>query len=68
MAIRWLLERENVPSVIMGVKTLKQLEDNLGAVTFKLGQEDMDRLDKASQIPPPYPYEMIDRLNVQRAN
>ena len=36
---RWLLEQPNVPSVIIGVKTLAQLEDNLGAVGWKLSPQ-----------------------------
>ena len=36
---RWLLEQPNVPSVIIGVKTLAQLEDNLGAVGWSLSPQ-----------------------------
>ena len=36
---RWLLEQPNIPSVIIGVKTLAQLEDNLGAVGWSLSPE-----------------------------
>ena len=31
VAIRWLLEKEGVSSVVIGAKTCAQLEDNLGA-------------------------------------
>ena len=61
---RWLLEKKNVPSVIIGVKTLAQLEDNLGAVGWRLGAEAMEKLDNVSRLPEPYPYEMINRLNI----
>ncbi|KAK2142017.1 hypothetical protein LSH36_1004g00012 [Paralvinella palmiformis] len=33
VAVRWLLQKEVVTSVVIGVKTLKQLEENLGAAT-----------------------------------
>ena len=36
---RWLLEQPNIPSVIIGVKTLAQLEDNLGAVGWSLSPQ-----------------------------
>ena len=61
---RWLLEKRNVPSVIIGVKTMAQLEDNLGAVGWRLGAEAMEKLDTVSRLPEPYPYEMINRLNI----
>ena len=61
---RWLLEKKNVPSVIIGVKTMAQLEDNLGAVGWRLGAEDIEKLDTVSRLPEPYPYEMINRLNI----
>ena len=66
VAIRWLLDKGNVPSVIIGVKNMKQLRDNLGSISFKLTDEDIEKLDEASEIPPPYPYEMINRMNLQR--
>ena len=31
VALRWLLQKDFVPSVIIGAKNLKQLEDNMGA-------------------------------------
>ena len=34
-----MLEQPNVPSVIIGVKTMAQLEDNLGAVGWSLNRE-----------------------------
>ena len=33
VAIRWLLQKEAVSSVIIGVKTLEQLDSNMGAST-----------------------------------
>ena len=64
---RWLLEKKNVPSVVIGVKSLSQLEDNLGAVGWSLSNEDMEQLDTVSKVEEPYPYEMIKRLNAFRA-
>ena len=64
---RWLLEKKNVPSVVIGVKNLSQLEDNLGAVGWSLSKDDMEQLDKVSKVDEPYPYEMINRLNAFRA-
>ena len=33
VAIRWLLQKKSVPSVVIGVRTLAQLEDNMLAAT-----------------------------------
>ena len=42
VSLRWLLQRPNVPSVIVGAKTVKQLEDNLGAGRgWKLTEEEV---------------------------
>ena len=63
---RWLLEKKNVPSVVIGVKSLEQLEDNLGSVGWKLPTTDLEVLDEVSRLPEPYPYEMVNRLNINR--
>jgi aryl-alcohol dehydrogenase-like predicted oxidoreductase len=47
--------------VIIGARSLGQLEDNLTAVAIELTAEDRDELDAASQIPWGYPYDYIGR-------
>lgn len=66
VATRWLLEKNNIPSVVFGVKDLNQLEDNLGAVGWKMPAKDLEDLDNISGVPEPYPYEMMNRLNINR--
>ena len=40
VSLRWLLQKEIVPSVIIGAKNVKQLEDNMGAASgWELSQE-----------------------------
>ncbi|XP_072049259.1 uncharacterized oxidoreductase YrpG-like [Amphiura filiformis] len=64
IAIRWLIQQDTVSSVITGVKTLEQLEDNMKAAKgWELSKEQMKTLNKASYLTPPYPYEMIRRVN-----
>jgi len=48
VALAWLVHQPAVTSVILGARTLEQLEDNLGAADLKLEQEDLARLDAAS--------------------
>ncbi len=56
IALNWLLTRGTVASVIMGVRNERQLQDNLGAVGWRLSPEQVARLDDASKVTPPYPY------------
>jgi aryl-alcohol dehydrogenase-like predicted oxidoreductase len=66
VAIAWLLHKAPVTSVIIGAKTLEQLQDNLAAVELKLTSEEMATLDKVSALPPEYPGWMVDRLSSDR--
>ncbi|XP_025096594.1 uncharacterized protein LOC112565384 [Pomacea canaliculata] len=57
VALRWLLQKDFVASVIIGVRTLQQLDDNMGAANgWTLTPEEMAELDKVSQPEKPYPY------------
>lgn len=60
VALAWLLARPAVTSVLLGVRTADQLEDNLGAVDIALSAEEYARLDEASRPEPGYPYRMIE--------
>ncbi|KAI8501426.1 hypothetical protein Bbelb_206970 [Branchiostoma belcheri] len=67
VALRWLLQKDVVSSVIIGAKTLQQLEDNMGASTgWEISEEQMAELDTVSQMDPFYPYNMISRANTDR--
>jgi aryl-alcohol dehydrogenase-like predicted oxidoreductase len=59
VALAWLLARPAVDSVIIGVRTMEQLEDNLGVVDLTLSAGELARLDKASAVPEGYPYRFI---------
>jgi len=63
IALAWLLAQEVVTSVIVGAKTVEQLEDNLAAVDVTLSPEELQRLDAVSALPPEYPGWMIARQN-----
>lgn len=57
VALAWLADRPAVTSVILGARTLEQLEDNLGAAGLHLSDEHTRRLDEASDPrPADYPY------------
>jgi aryl-alcohol dehydrogenase-like predicted oxidoreductase len=48
VALAWLLDRPLVSSVILGARTLEQLQDNLGAAGVHLTPDETARLDAAS--------------------
>lgn len=61
IAINWLTRRPTVASVILGARTEAQLVDNLGAVGWSLGDDQMRRLDAVSRVPAPYPHAPYER-------
>jgi len=66
VALAWLLARKGVMSVIIGAKTLEQLDDNLAAAGLTLGAEETAELDRVSALAPEYPGWMIARQSDQR--
>ncbi len=62
IALNWLLTRKHVIP-ILGVRTLEQLEDNLGCVGWRLEEEDVQYLDTLSAPPEIYPYRFIQWAN-----
>ncbi len=56
VAINWVLQRPTVSSIIIGARNEKQLKENFEAIGWNLTTEQIQRLDKASEVPPIYPY------------
>ncbi|HEY1141115.1 MAG TPA: aldo/keto reductase [Lysobacter sp.] len=56
VALKWLLQRPTVSTVLIGARNEAQLRDNLGAVGWTLNAEQIATLDEASRVTPPYPY------------
>jgi aryl-alcohol dehydrogenase-like predicted oxidoreductase len=57
VALSWVRDRPTVSSVILGCRTIEQLDDNLGAADLDLDQQETAELDKASDPgPAQYPY------------
>jgi len=50
-----------VMSVIVGAKTIEQLDDNLAAAKLTLSAAEIATLDTVSALPPEYPGWMIGR-------
>lgn len=54
-ALRWLIDRRGVTSVIVGARSEAQLQDNLRATEVRLTQDETTRLNEVSALPPWYP-------------
>jgi aryl-alcohol dehydrogenase-like predicted oxidoreductase len=60
VALAWLLGRRSVSSVILGVRTPGQLDDNLGALSIDLDEDMVAQLDAVSVPEEAYPYRFIE--------
>ncbi len=56
IALNWLLRKPTIASVIIGARNEEQLRANLRAASFALTEEQVARLDEASQTQVAYPY------------
>jgi len=66
VALAWVLSKPFVTSVIVGVKTVEQLDDNLAAADLALTPEELARLDEVSRLPAEYPGWMVERQGAGR--
>ncbi|MCX5578335.1 aldo/keto reductase [Kaistia terrae] len=66
IALAWLLHQPVVTSVIIGAKSVEQLDDNLAATTVQLSAEELKRLDEVSALPAEYPGWMLERQSAGR--
>lgn len=59
IALAWLLQQPGVSSIIIGARTVAQLEDNLGCLRVALRAEDLEELDKVSAVSHPFPHDFL---------
>lgn len=59
VALAWTLLNPAVTSPIMGVRTMSQLEDNLGALDVQLDAAQRARLDEASAVELGFPHDFL---------
>lgn len=61
VAIAWLSSRPGVASVLLGARTIDQLNDNLAARDLELDDQSLHELTAVSAIElPPYPYRFLE--------
>ncbi len=66
VALNWLLQQPGAIAPIIGTRTIAQLDDNLGSIGWALSGDELARLDAASAIPLPSPYNFIARYTRRR--
>jgi aryl-alcohol dehydrogenase-like predicted oxidoreductase len=65
VALNWTMHRPAVVAPVVGVRTLEQLQNNLGASGWQLEGPDVERLDRVSAIDPGYPAEWDQRFGIR---
>ena len=60
VALNWVRSKAFVSSIIIGVRSLDQLKDNLGCVEWNLSEEDVQYLDEITNPERPYPQWFLD--------
>jgi aryl-alcohol dehydrogenase-like predicted oxidoreductase len=66
VAIRWTMQKPGVDSVVLGARTMEQLDDNLAAAAFSLSDEQMARLDDATKPDLGYPHSYLKSASVTK--
>lgn len=56
IALKWLLTRSTVSTVLIGARNQQQLQDNLIATDLVLTDSQLQRLNQVSAVHPAYPY------------
>ena len=60
VALAWTLVNPAVTSTLLGVRTFKQLEDNLGALDVTLSSDQIARLEEVSKIDLGFPHSFLN--------
>lgn len=61
VALNWVRRRPGISSVLLGCRTVEQLDDNLAALDWELSDPEMRRLSEASAPGiPTYPYGFLE--------
>ena len=66
VAINWVRQQKSALMIpILGARTLKHIQDNLGCLEFELTREQMERLSNASPISLGFPRSFLESENVR---
>jgi aryl-alcohol dehydrogenase-like predicted oxidoreductase len=61
IAINWVRQQQSKTQIIpiLGVRSVNQLTDNLGALDFELTQDQMNVIDEFSDFKPGFPWSFL---------
>ena len=62
VALRWLLQKEEITSPIFGATSLEQYEENMGSIGWELTEEQWNQLDEISKLPSEYPTRFLEKF------
>jgi aryl-alcohol dehydrogenase-like predicted oxidoreductase len=62
VAIAWLIKKQHVSSILVGMSSRKHLDENVAAADLKLSADDVLRLDTISPPAPIYPHWLLNQL------
>ena len=66
VALNWVLRKPGITSLVIGATKPHQLVDNIKAVDWELTVEEVERLDKVSDLRKAYPYWHIATVGADR--
>lgn len=66
VALNWICQQPGTIIPIIGAKNEEQLADNLKSIEFTLDAQDMEELNRASEIAQPFPHEFLQRPNIRQ--
>jgi len=66
ISLAWLRAKPFVSSIVIGARTMQQLEDNLKSAEIDLSSQEIEILDQASKMPELYPYRFIENYGKRK--
>ncbi|MFG1646784.1 aldo/keto reductase [Amycolatopsis sp. NPDC049252] len=63
VALHWVTRRPAMPAPLIGARSPEQLTESLGALALDLTAAQVDRLTEVSEVPLPFPHDVLRRLN-----
>jgi aryl-alcohol dehydrogenase-like predicted oxidoreductase len=66
LALAWTIQQPAITSIIIGARTMEQLEANLAACDVELSEEELQKLDEVSRLPDEYPGWMVEQQSSDR--
>jgi len=59
VTLAWALNQPQLTTVLVGIRKIEQLRDNIQALQVRLTEDQLQRLDQVSAPKPPFPFSMI---------